>query len=339
MIVMSVFNRNRNKPKVIINDIELKNEIGRWLGVNRNIINVFSKLLLNVGFKVEDEIILYKYFYKEDDYLLFNYIVNGKNPYKKNVIMLEYGREGKKPRISVNTGSKNTRSKVAYEVDRKLDNYKIISKSLEDKRYGMLNRRYFEDRVLFFVEKNDYELSLCVDSPDCGIYYGNIYNLNNENELIKYLCSLTFPVKIDEVYKKICDISLGDTSEYSYVSLKVTKYDLVDGLDEVTDEITLRNGLLENFIITKNNKTIRIDENDNYWIYEKKMDDGTLLVSYNRKDDKYIQGIVDDDRLGNSGKSVGDDLVDVGGNAIKDVEDTKKLVRVMLNRGDDIYDR
>ena len=61
VIVMSVFNRNRNKPKVIINDIELKNEIGRWLGVNRNIINVFSKLLLNVGFKVEDEIILYKF--------------------------------------------------------------------------------------------------------------------------------------------------------------------------------------------------------------------------------------------------------------------------------------
>ena len=330
MIVMSVFNRNRNKPKVIINDIELKNEIGRWLGVNRNIINVFSKLLLNVGFKVEDEIVLYKYFYREDDYLSFSYIVNGMNPYKKNVIMLEYGREDKKPRISVNTGSKNNRSKIVYEVDRELDSYKIISKSLEDKRYGMVNRRYFEDRVLFFLEKNDYELSLCVDSPDCGIYYGNIYNLNNEKELIKYLCSLTFPVKIDEVYKKICDISLGDVNEYSFVSLKVTKYDSIDGLDEVIDEITLRNGVLEDFIITRNNKTIRIDGNDNYWIYEKKMDNGTLLVSYNRDDDEYIQGIIYDDRLRDEDKELFD--VEDRDIAIKDVEETKKLVKVMIER-------
>ena len=68
------------------------------------------------------------------------------------------------------------------------------------------------------------------------------------------MCSLTFPVKIDEVYKKICDISLGDTSEYSYVSLKVTKYDLFDGLDKEeidqaeVDEYNYLMGTKNNFI-------------------------------------------------------------------------------------------
>jgi len=330
---MNIFNRDSKIPRVIINDKELKKEIGRWLGIKQNISNVFSKLLLNVGFKHEDEIVLYKYFYREDDYLSFNYIVNGCNPYKKNVIMLEYGKEDKKPRIVVHTGSKYTRSKIVYEVDKELNNYKTVSKSLEDKRYGMLNRRYFEDRALFFVEKNDYELCLLVlKSNDMNFDEKGVYRLKNEKELVSYLNSLVFPVNIDLVYKKICEISLGDASLYSDFSLRVNKFDNIDGLEEVTDEITLRNGVLEDFIITRDSKTIRIDENDNYWIYERKLDDRTLLVSYNREDDSFIHGTIYEDGIGNGDKSICENLDEVRDIAVKDVEDTKKLVRVMFER-------
>ena len=328
---MKVFNKNRKIPKVIINDKELEKEIGRWLGIKKNISKVFSKLLLNVGFKPEDEIILYKYFYREDEYLSFSYIVNGNNPYKKNVIMLEYCKEDMKPRVVVYTGSKNTRSKIVYEVDKELDKYRIVSKSIEDKRYGMLNRVYGDNKALFFVEKNDYELCLFVSKPnDTILGKDDVYKLNNEKELFSYLNSLVFPIDIDLVYKKICEISLGNISVYPEITLKVNKYDNIDGLEEVTDEIVLCNGILEEFIITRDDKTIRIDGNDNYWIYEKKIDDRILLVSYNREDNSYIEGTIYDDRLNNKDKSESVNQDDIRNIAIKDVEETKKLVRSII---------
>ena len=330
---MGIFNRDKKIPKVIINDKELEKEIGRWLGIKKNISNVFSKLLLNVGFKVDDEIVLYKYFYREDEYLSFSYIVNGCNPYKKNIIVLEYIKEDIKPRVLVYTGSKNTRSKIVYEVDKELDKYRVVSKSIEDKRYGMINRVYGDDKALFFVEKNDYELCLFVSkSNDIDLDEDDVYKLNNEKELFSYLNSLVFPIDIDLVYKKICEISLGNMSQYLKFSLKVNKYDNIDGLEEVVDEITLKNGMLEDFIITRDGKTIRIDGNDNYWIYEKKIDDRTLLVSYNREDNSYIEGTIYGDRLNNKDKSESVNQNDIRNIAIKDVEETKKLVRSIINK-------
>ena len=325
---MSVFNRDRKKPRVIINDKELEKEIGRWLGIKKHISNVFSKLLLNVGFKVDDEIVLYKYFYREDEYLSFSYIVNGCNPYKKNIIMLEYCKEDMKPRVIVYTGSKNTRSKIVYEVDKELDKYRVVSKSIEDKRYGMLNRRYLDDRALFFVEKDNYELCLYVSNPNDKI--DGTYKLKNEKELFSYLNSLVFPIDIDLVYKKICEISLGDINVYPEFSLRVNKYDNIDGLDEVVDEITLKNGELEDFIITKDGKTIRIFGNDYGWFYEKKLDDRTLFVSYNDVDNSFIKKIIYENGIDSRDKSLCDNLDEVKNIAIKDVEDTKKLVRSII---------
>lgn len=332
--MVNVFNKNRNKPKVIINDIELKNEIGRWLGVNKNIINVFSKLLLNVGFNVDDEIVLYKYFYMEDNYLSFSYIVNGKNPYKKNVIMLEYGKEDSKPSIIVYTGSKNTRSKIEYEVNREKEKYTVVSKTFEDKRYGMLNRIYYDDKAIFFVEKNDYELCLYISKSDEVKNEDWVYKLRNEKELVSYLNSLVFPVDIDLVYKKICEISLGDINMYPEFCLKVTKYDTLENLEEVTDIIELEDGNLISFGMSKDGKNVVL-YGDGSWCYEKKLSDMTAVVQY--EDDEYMYGSITDGGFGNEVKQI--NKKEIRSVAIKDIEETKRLVRRLLNRSDRKYDR
>ena len=330
---MNIFKRDRKIPKVIINDKELEKEIGRWLGIKKNLSKVFASLLLNIGFKPSDEIILYKYYYREDDYLSFSYIVNGNNPYKKNIIMLEYGNDSKKPNVIVYTGSKNTRSKIVYEVDKDVDSYKVISKSLEDKRYGMINRRYYDDKVLFLVEKNYYELCLFALKPnDVVLNTDGIYRLKNEKELVNYLNSLVFPIDIDLVYKKICEISLGDILVYPEFSLRVNKFDNTDGLEEVVDEITLKNGMLEDFIITRDSKTIRIDGNDNYWIYEKEVNDSTLLVSYNREDDSFIQRVVSNNGLDNQDRYKNINQDEVRDIALNEVLDIKRLVKSVINK-------
>ena len=58
-----------------------------------------------------------------------------------------------------------------------------------------------------------------------------VYRIKNEKELISYLTSLTFPVEIDLVYKKICEISLGDINIYPEFCLKVTKYDTLKNIE------------------------------------------------------------------------------------------------------------
>ena len=337
---MSVFNRNRKIPRVVIEDKNLEKAIGYWLGSQINVGKKFGEVLINVGFKPSDEIVLCKY---QEKTLSFNYIVNGNNPYKKNTIWLSYKNDyNNNSHIIVTTGSKNTRSRMVYEVERTSSNkigdkYHVFSYLYEDKRYGMISRRYYENKAEFFVEKDDYELYLSVEKNDnLFIKQGSdgVYRIKNEKELISYLTSLTFPVEIDLVYKKICEISLGDINIYPEFCLKVTKYDTLKNLEEVTDIIELEDGNLISFGMSKDGKNVVL-YGDGSWCYEKKLSDITAVIQY--EDDEYMYGSITDGGFGNEVKQI--NKKEIKNIAIKDIEETKGLVRRLLNRGDRKYDR
>lgn len=336
MNIKEMFVKERKVPKVIIEDKNLEKAMGRWLGTQVNVSKKFGEVLINVGFKASDEIVLCKY---QEKTLSFTYIVNGKNPYKKNTIWLSFeNADNKNPHIIVTTGSKNTKSRMVYQAERtnknKIGNkFEIISYSSEDKRYGMLSRRYDEMNAEFFVEKDDYELHLSVKEPMYLFLKRNgdgIYRIKNEKELINYLTSLRFPVEIDSVYKKICEISLGNISLYPEISLKVTKYDMEEGLEDVTDMIEIVDGKFSSFGMTRNGKTIILDSDGN-WTYEKKLSDMTAIVQYDNDDDKFSYGSVYDGGLGTEKleEVTHSEMRDI---AINDIDTTKKLVRSMLNK-------
>lgn len=94
------------------------------------------------------------------------------------------------------------------------------------------------------------------------------YVPRNEKQLVDYITDLTFPISIEEVYKKIEEISLGpDISQYPFIHL------LIKNRENATDRIELENGKCSKFMKTKNGKSISIDENGS-WAY--KLDTGVL---------------------------------------------------------------
>ena len=100
--------------------------------------------------------------------------------------------------------------------------------------------------------------------------------LENENELREYLSKLEFPIKIEEVYKKICCISLKNIEDYYKIKLCFFDKHLL------LEEISLENGKLKFFQVIRDSKVINIDEN-NEFSYRKNED--KLKVFVNLQDD------------------------------------------------------
>lgn len=120
----------------------------------------------------------------------------------------------------------------------------------------------------FSLENGDYTFKIEIDRPKTTAadpLSGKDFKLNNEDELQQYLLGLTFPLDISEVYKMICKISVD--SIYAFPSFNITVEKAEDKkTKKVTDKISLKNGQLEKFVLTKNGKTIAIDGDGN-WSY------------------------------------------------------------------------
>ncbi|MBQ2872804.1 MAG: hypothetical protein IJE89_02270 [Bacilli bacterium] len=148
--------------------------------------------------------------------------------------------------------------------------------------------------------------------------------LNNYVELEKYLTGLTLPCSILEVYKKICEISLGDVSEYHSLSLSFSR-NVANGEKRETDRIDLGHGkLCELKITTLDGKVINMNQTGNF--------------SYNLTDDSVTFSMkeLNDDQISYSVSSNTDNKVDdyVNGlmsydinNARREISSTKKRVR------------
>ena len=238
-------------PKIKCDDKELIGDIGCWLGVKNNILKEFGKVLVNIGFNENDDIVLCKYNKK---LFTFTYIVNGCNPYKKNTISLDCGFIDNNPMLLLTTGTRKTKERVVYKSKRdkknRVDNnflIKLIDKDLSNK---VSYRRIIEDDYDSFIinYNNDYSLNIRIDKVTNGLLsdYELVYLKNNrfrnEDRLINYLVNLDEPFNIDSIYKDIVSICFKDVSLYGRFILSLNRFDSLNNKELVLGKIDIKDG-------------------------------------------------------------------------------------------------
>ena len=111
---------------------------------------------------------------------------------------------------------------------------------------------------------------------------------------MQYLLSLSSPIDIVEVFKKVRELSLGDDlSKYSNILIKVFKSE--ENKEIETDVIEICYGKVRQIKKTQDNKTISFDENDN-WTFENpslsiKKGDGKIKISMDSSSSDELVGI------------------------------------------------
>ena len=166
--------------------------------------------------------------------------------------------------------------------------------------YNDLYKFTFHTRISRMISKN------------CGYY------LNNELDLANYLCSLEFPFSMFDVFEKVCELSLGDLEKQSDVFMSYNSYDVELGNYFPNDLIHIKCGDMFDFIITRDGKRISTSMYDG-WSYRtdkfyisQDQDDGVTYIEDDGLDCEPF-----DSRLEM---------------ALEEVEDVKKLSRVLLNK-------
>jgi len=261
-------------PKVVFEDSKLQIKIGQWLyGFQQhdfeNIPKKFGELFKLAGINSSETCVLSQ---SDEDKFSFNCHFNNADD-NASISMRD-----SMPQFTIDYHNcSNTYDYAKADEDRPMLfilRYRTLTNSENGNKVWRMFTPLHSSIKLF---NKDYTLSIDVDEPhiqeeDELKKTGDIgdYILKNEKELEQYLSKLTFPVAIDEVYKKVCELSLGPVSQYPKLTLKVTK-----GKDRwssvTTDLIAMDNGQLTDFVITKNEKTISFDvekieeENKNFF--------------------------------------------------------------------------
>ena len=164
-------------------------------------------------------------------------------------------------------------------------NFKLMSEE-ETKNNNTYTRYYSPYFVTISLENEKYELELRVsnvENLDISKIKNYTFELINEPELKEYLLNLEFPIKINELYKKIDDILLYSISKYPNFSLTVCQK-MNNNKYRVTDKVVLNHGKLKEFTMTKDEKvsdTYKIYSKDYIGKYRIKYDGKTISISDN----------------------------------------------------------
>ena len=264
--MMKIFS-NKNKkqknidvsqyPKVIYENKRMKDNISKWLKFLG--CSSFGIVLRDIGFKPEDTVYLYDI--ECSDKLNFNYSLNdGIRDFSKR-IYFRYGNFLELPPCVIVSDNKNEIIYQCVRTNPEVDGIWFDISSYQKELSPNLSycRNYSQWGAYFGVVNKNNKLSFSLSNFDKPVIDG-VHILNNEEELEKYLTGLVFPIQIDEVYKKICEITSANPSEYNVFCLEVSK---LEKSETKTDIIDLRRGNLEKFGMTINNKTILLDNNGN----------------------------------------------------------------------------
>ena len=287
-MVIKMFNisRKSKNPVIVIESKILKNKIATWLRYNGNVSKQFAKVLVNLGFDSSDEIVLYDFV---EPFTIKYYV---KNSDKKGAFCLIDGRIEREPgyinlkmvyaypKIIHSYNNIRERYECMRDLSGKIGNgIKMVGYDMDLTNDVLYRRSLFSNMADVSIDKDEYSIHISASNVANIPVDDSSYELDNENLLMNYLSSLNFPVNIIEVYKKICEISLGNIDEYRNFSLTITKIINSTGEEKVTDTINLTNGKLEQFKITREGKSISIDK-FGVWNYETVIDHNLVSVSY-----------------------------------------------------------
>lgn len=296
---------NKDKTNIIFKDIYLQLLVGKWLGVLdessdtmqkaynvsyrfkyanlsneklrrkvhiskhklREVNNRFREVLNNLGISTNEVCVLDNL--NEDDETFTCHFENKNEDLKIN---LNFGNVmGFNKKISI----KHDNEEKVYDYVNRNNSFtlKIFNTNIKNPKNDNIYTRtydtFFSD---FSVENDDYKINLHISNPEnVPLEYIDNYNyiLTNEDKIKEYLLNLAFPIKIDKLYKDITSfLKPNKIAIYPTFKLTINTKSDIDYL-KVSDEIVLRNGNLEKFIITRNEMDrITIDNKNGYWKYE-----------------------------------------------------------------------
>jgi len=206
-----------NKDKVVtyICDKELRKDIRRWLNSVYLDDVLFENVLLKLGLNVEKTIYLKKV--SNSDGLAFYY---GYEPDFKNKDRIDFCTMNKDNKTIILSGDGYRKNYVFVYDGNDKDGFRL------DKKRDIFMKNinggtYFHEIELsgFCIRvKNKYNNEVILN---CSGHFD--LEIKNELELENYLVNLFTLVSVDEVYKKICEISLDDESKFSKVDLILNK--------------------------------------------------------------------------------------------------------------------
>ena len=308
-------------------NLESANGVNGYLGL----------VMIRLGFNVDDKILLTN-FNNDDKEDYFNCIVNNSKNY---LIKFE------------NIGNRKKHNKITLIDYNKLITFECFPLALSElgvRIIPVLERIEYADSVIYTREysrenakykvsylNNSFELDVVrpkdVDLPmydEFGRY--SRYRVDNEDILVEYLneyFTLFSGMDIINIYKKICEVSLGnDLGKYGLVSFK-----FLDD-DRITDLIQLKNGNLERFGITlpKMGRTLFINEDGSY-SYGSINNDDLFSYTMNVNNDKVIYNI---SMNNNVDTSLVNEIIKRDSNEVREeIDNVKKLVRKIFNNNRD----
>lgn len=338
MSFKDLFNKKQNVPRVEFEDYISQLIIGQWLRILPNtkeyrssvgslithlgvdelihlrdvddndlekIKYTFGKLLADTGI-ASDELCFVSAFDKEN--LTFKLNVGNKESYD---VKLRWGDFFDFfPEFEI-------KGKDACKTYILSDNDKDLKLRLD--RYSLTDNNTTVSRELSIVaayfgwQSDDKFLSIRIE--DSGFDVNRIFYLGNEEALMQYLLSLSSPIDIVEVFKKVRELSLGDDlSKYSNILIKVFKSE--ENKEIETDVIEICYGKVRQIKKTQDNKTISFDENGN-WTF----DDASISVMKDKEKIKFSITTSFSDGLLNISP------IDTYTNAGEEVEKVAQLVR------------
>jgi len=184
-------------------------------------------------------------------------------------------------------------------------------------------RRSPLDNFKIIVSKDEEHFVLTVNPID----YVEGMKLDNELELREYLCGLEFPISISDVYKKICEISLGDINKYKLINIECYHgKDMID--EEKILSFCLENGEFISYQVIRDGKEIKIS-NDGKFSYINKSISKKMIIDMNGE-------IVTDCHFSSENGIENDDMGNSVYGAINEAKDvkvrTKKMIDNLMNR-------
>lgn len=312
----------KNYPLVVYENNKIRNNIYEWVKSLGG--KSFREVLLDIGFSESDIIYIYD---KSNSVLEYYYSVNSDKVNKDNYLKLSYG-------AFLDRGSTiilyNGEDYKDYEfIDCNFDtDKKSFMLAIDEKNIDINGkcyvRNYYSNMACFEIKNDEYKFVFDFGNLS-SIDDTDVLTVNNEDKLCEYLCSLSFPIDVIDVYKNIINICDMDFSKYTFFEIKC----IPDKNLSKEDVLELRNGEFSKLKTTRNGKRICLNCYD-VWEYENFNDAFLVKFSINSSKNNVSYNV----------SGVNDKVIDsytLGllksdiNSARNEIEDTKKLVRNIIN--------